>query len=107
MTVYITEYVGGFLSGRQAYPGLAVGVPIQSQELTTGSTYTLSANTHLIMVSADAGSWLLLTSSGSTQVASTSQSSTNPSGACLRVPSGLAPFPVVVQPNMRLLTNST
>jgi hypothetical protein len=106
LTVYITEY-GGFASGRQARPDIPTAPPLQAQELTTGSTYTLSANTRLIMVSADAGSWLFLGSSISTGVASTVQSSTNTLGACLRVPAGLAPFPVAVTPSMRVLTNST
>lgn len=108
MTVYVTEY-GGFASGRPLSPGIPVGTPIQSQALTTGSTYSLSSGTRLIMVSADAGAWMFLGSSISTGIASTVATSTNTgnTGACLRVPSGLVPFPILVQPYMRLLTNST
>ena len=106
MTVYITEYAG-YAGARPVTPGLPSGTPIQSQAVTTGSTYALSANTRMIMVSADAGAWLFLGSSVSTYVASTVQTSTNPTGACIRVPAGLAPFPINTSPYMRLLTNST
>lgn len=108
MTAYVTEYAG-FASGRQAYPGVPVAVALQAQEITTGSTYTLSSATRLIMVSADAGTWLFLGSSLSTGVASTIASSTltGNNGACLRIPAGVAPISIIVQPYMRLLTNST
>ena len=106
MTVYITEFAN-YIAGRPIVPGMPTGAPLQSQEITTGSTYTLSANTRMILVSADAGAWMYLGSSVSTQVASTVQSSTNAAGACYRIPAGLAPFPIMTSPNMRLLTNST
>jgi hypothetical protein len=106
VTVYITEY-GGFASGRQASPGVPVGNALQTQTLSTGTVYTLGPATRLIMVSADAGSWLFLGSSLSTGAASTSQTSTNPLGACIRVPASVAPFPIIVSPYMRAITNST
>jgi hypothetical protein len=106
MTVYVTEY-GGYVGARPFAPGVPIGAPIQSQTLTTGVSYSLSSATKLVMVSADAGSWLFLGSSLSTGVASTAQTSTNPLGACTRVPAGVAPFPIIVLPYMRLLTNST
>lgn len=108
MTVYVTEF-SGFFSGRQSYPGIPNGTPVQSQTLSSGSTYQLSARTQMVLVSADAGAWLFMGSSFSTGVASTVATSTNQgnNGACIRIPAGVAPIPIAAQPFMRLLVNST